>query len=197
MSKQSFILSFRKFSGIKINNILTLLRIVFTPIAAILISTYESKVVGLTLFVILALTDLLDGYLARKLKTESMIGKILDPVADKCMAFIMLFMLAFMQKFNLICLLCSFIIITREMLILALRGMNNDSQIRAALQSTQLSKYKTAFINIAIILFLLNIACDSFSIIFGQSCLVIAATLTLLSIVKPAKILYQLLKKEK
>lgn len=66
-------------------NLLSLLRLVLAvPFAAVMMSSYpSSRVWGTVIIVLAALTDKLDGVLARKLHQESEWGRILDPVADK------------------------------------------------------------------------------------------------------------------
>lgn len=73
-------------------NVLTLLRILAVPFFAIAI-WYGLAVEALALFVGAALTDLLDGYIARRFNQRSDIGAILDPAADKLLmttAFVLL-----------------------------------------------------------------------------------------------------------
>lgn len=66
-------------------NILTLLRILLVPVlVAVLLTEFEGKeFVGLAVFLLAALTDLLDGIIARRHKLETRLGKLLDPAADK------------------------------------------------------------------------------------------------------------------
>ena len=71
-----------------IPNYLTLFRILLTPIFFITLISYtpekESlRLVALAIFVIAALTDALDGLLARFLKQRTALGQMLDPLADK------------------------------------------------------------------------------------------------------------------
>ena len=68
-----------------ISNILSLSRILLLPliIFGLTKNTPFHKIFTLSVMVIAILTDSLDGYLARKLKEESALGKILDPVGDK------------------------------------------------------------------------------------------------------------------
>ena len=71
----------------KIPNVLTLLRVFLIPVYVIFfLLPYEwSNLAAALVFVIACFTDLLDGYLARKLQVCSKFGAFLDPVADKIM----------------------------------------------------------------------------------------------------------------
>ena len=75
-----------------IPNILTLIRIILIPIYLfIFFSNMENRIflAGL-IFILAGLSDILDGYLARKYNLETKIGAILDPFADKMMTFTIL-----------------------------------------------------------------------------------------------------------
>ena len=76
-----------------IPNILTILRLIAAPGVAILFLYFQRPVAdwfALVLFITAALTDFLDGYLARLWKQESKFGAMLDPIADKAMVIIAL-----------------------------------------------------------------------------------------------------------
>ncbi|MEE8577034.1 MAG: CDP-diacylglycerol--glycerol-3-phosphate 3-phosphatidyltransferase, partial [candidate division Zixibacteria bacterium] len=66
-------------------NKLTLLRIVLAPIFMIffMVDSFYMRLIGLSLFIIAALTDLADGYYARKYGIVTGFGKFMDPLADK------------------------------------------------------------------------------------------------------------------
>jgi CDP-diacylglycerol--glycerol-3-phosphate 3-phosphatidyltransferase len=73
-------------------NILTLARIGLTPVVALLpfISGYWPKVIAFVTFIAVAVTDIIDGWLARKRNEVSELGQLLDPIADKLLLFAML-----------------------------------------------------------------------------------------------------------
>lgn len=65
-------------------NSLTLARIFLVPIVVAVLLTKEIRTFwGASLFLVTALTDLLDGYLARRRKQVTTLGRLLDPIADK------------------------------------------------------------------------------------------------------------------
>ncbi|HTR19727.1 MAG TPA: CDP-diacylglycerol--glycerol-3-phosphate 3-phosphatidyltransferase [Gemmatimonadales bacterium] len=73
-------------------NILTLARICLTPIIALLpfISGFGPKLFAFAVWLAAALSDIVDGYYARKYNQVSELGQLLDPIADKLMLFAML-----------------------------------------------------------------------------------------------------------
>ena len=92
----------------KVPNIITILRIFLSPIfivlfgKAILNNDLSLMVIFYVLILFMSLTDLLDGYLARKYKIVSNFGKIYDPLADKILIF---------SSFGLIYYVCGLIIV--------------------------------------------------------------------------------------
>ncbi len=71
--------------AVNIPNLLTFGRIVMIPLCLVFLeqNTARSGFWATIVFTLAALTDLLDGYLARKLNVVSVLGKLLDPLADK------------------------------------------------------------------------------------------------------------------
>ena len=88
-------------------NHLTFIRLVFSPILIILLGGGE-YILGLILFIILALTDILDGSLARLRDQITDWGKVWDPIADKILIGIVVVVLLLQINFNLTVLLLSF-----------------------------------------------------------------------------------------
>ena len=70
-------------------NILTIIRIALTPVIALLpfIAGYWPKLICFLVFLFAAITDIVDGYLARSRNQVSDLGKLLDPLADKLLLF--------------------------------------------------------------------------------------------------------------
>ena len=74
-------------------NILSIIRILLIPVTAVFFA--KGKVSGaVTVFIVACLTDILDGYIARKYNLITDLGKILDPLADKGMQITMLISMA-------------------------------------------------------------------------------------------------------
>ena len=95
------------------------------------------------LFVAASISDLFDGYYARKHKITSTFGKFFDPLADKLLfltAMIMMIPLGRMPAWLVV------IFFTREVMITALRGIAVDSKIVIA--ADQWGKYKSIFVSI-------------------------------------------------
>ncbi len=134
-------------------NTLTLGRIAAIPVIIVLLyfPNRFSTFFAALFFSAAAITDYLDGYLARQQNMVSSFGKIMDPVADKllvCSAFIMLVYHGWIPAW-VVC-----IIIGRELAVTGLRNIiaENDGDVSAS----WLGKYKTGFQIAAIIPLLLH-----------------------------------------
>ena len=70
-------------------NIITLARICLTPVIALLpfIQGFWPKLIAFVIFLAAALSDAVDGWLARRYNTVSELGQLLDPIADKLLLF--------------------------------------------------------------------------------------------------------------
>ncbi len=87
----------------KIANLLTILRVILIPVIAVLIYSMNVSLLILSfiLFLIASLTDILDGYFARKHKNVSAFGTIFDPLIDKLLILTMLFIFSNLGYFPL------------------------------------------------------------------------------------------------
>jgi CDP-diacylglycerol--glycerol-3-phosphate 3-phosphatidyltransferase len=145
-----------------IPNILTVLRLVAAPGVAIMFLYFQrpwADWFALVLFVSAAITDFLDGYLARLWKQESKFGAMLDPIADKAMVIIALVIIVGLSTADTLVtnqvrlmdpwiLLPATVILFREVFVSGLREfLGNDAN---TLKVTKLAKYKTTFQMIAI-----------------------------------------------
>lgn len=103
---------------------------------------------ALVLFVVAALTDFVDGYLARAWKQESKIGAMLDPIADKAMVIIALLVITGFSGMNPWILLPATLIMFREVFVSGLREFLGDTA--GTLKVTNLAKWKTTLQMVAI-----------------------------------------------
>ena len=120
--------------------ILTASRIIVGPF--ILVFTFfEQYLICLFIFVFAALSDFLDGYLARKFNAESELGAILDPIGDKILLIFAMFSVTLTQ--NDFTIFCISIIISREIWVSALREIQ-DKKASNSLTVSNLAKIKTS-----------------------------------------------------
>lgn len=168
-----------------IPNILTLIRIILIPVLVIVFYmpgqwTYQ---LSAAIFGLAALTDLLDGYLARRLNQTSPFGAFLDPVADKLMVAVALVLLVQDNPAPLFAIPAA-IIIGREIAISALREWMAEIGARTKVAVSIVGKLKTTLQMIAILLLLYKIPLGAFPAhTVGLVLLYIAAALTLWSMV--------------
>jgi len=107
---------------------LTAIRIALIPILVIVLLTQFEKnaLIALGIFLFAALTDLLDGLLARKKKQESVLGQLLDPIADKLLITATFICLV---ELNLVSAWMVIIIIGREMTVTGFRVIASSKGI--------------------------------------------------------------------
>ena len=140
-------------------NILTVLRLFAAPGVAIMFLYFTrpwADWFALVLFISAALTDWLDGYLARTWKQESRFGAMLDPIADKAMVVIALLVITGISGMNPWILLPATIIMFREVFVSGLREFLGATA--GLLSVTKLAKWKTTAQMVAIaVLFLAGV----------------------------------------
>jgi len=111
------------------------------------LTPFERGVASTTIFIVAAITDWFDGYLARRWKETSSFGAFLDPVADKLMVAGALLVLVQLDRVNA---MVAFIIIGREIAISALREWMAQIGASKSVAVSSLGKIKTTAQMIAI-----------------------------------------------
>lgn len=132
-------------------NILTVLRLLAAPGVAIMFLFFArpwADWFALVLFVVAAITDWFDGYLAREWQQETRFGAMLDPIADKAMVVIALLVITGFSGMNPWILLPATIILFREVFVSGLREFLGNTA--GLLQVTNLAKWKTTLQMVAI-----------------------------------------------
>lgn len=116
------------------------------------ISPAEKNITATGIFIVAALTDWFDGYLARKLEQTSAFGAFLDPVADKLMVAVALIVLVDLNRTSA---LVAIIIIGREIAISALREWMAQIGKSGSVAVSMVGKIKTVaqMVSIPMLLF--------------------------------------------
>lgn len=165
---------------------LTWLRIILIPflvtiyyLPADLLSLVERNQLATAVFVVAALTDWLDGFLARRLNQTSAFGAFLDPVADKLMVAAALIVLVELGRVNA---LIAAVIIGREITISALREWMAKIGAARSVAVSMIGKVKTTAQMAAIPLLLYDLPVAGMPTHpLGEALIWVAAVLTLWS----------------
>ena len=130
-------------SALTLPNLLTLGRIGAIPIVCVLIVVGDPtlRAIALVLYVLAAITDWLDGYLARTMNLGSALGRMLDPIADKLLVAALLIVLAFTRDLAALDLVPAVAIMMREVLVSGMREYLGSKNV--VLHVTKLAKWKT------------------------------------------------------
>ena len=161
-------------------NKLTMLRIILIPFFVVfLLGNFSawSKWMALAIFVIASLTDMLDGYLARRDNLVTNFGKFMDPLADKllvCSAMICLVDMSRIPSWIVI------IIIGREFVISGFRLIASDNGVVIA--ANYWGKCKTVCQMFMIIMLIIDLG-TSTAVMIENVLIVIATALTIISLV--------------
>lgn len=129
--------------ALNLPNLLTYSRILAVP-AIVLCFSFEgpaSRWIALTLYVAAAVTDWLDGYLARAWAQQSALGRMLDPIADKLLVGVVLLLLAAEGTIGGYSMWAAVIILSREILVSGLREFL--AGLRVSVPVSRLAKWKT------------------------------------------------------
>lgn len=130
--------------GLNLPNMLTVGRILAIPVIILLIISGSDVMrwLALILFIVAAITDFLDGFLARILGQMSPLGRMLDPIADKLLVAALLLAFAFDHTFSVFDLIPATAILLREVFVAGLREFLGTQNV--VMPVSRLAKYKTA-----------------------------------------------------
>lgn len=142
---------------LNVPNALTLFRIFLVPFLVVILLTKmpAREYLALGVFLVAALTDALDGYIARKLKKVTTLGTLLDPIADKLLVSAALISLVDLQEADAwaVC-----IVVGREFAVSGLRSIAAANGVIIA--ASKLGKWKMAFEVVGISLMILGARLD-------------------------------------
>ena len=162
-------------------NLLTLFRLLSGPVIMLLIIIFSNYGLAFYIFLLAAISDYFDGFLARKYNCETVLGEVLDPIADKILTlFLILSLMLHFQSFFIAFL--GGVILSREFLVSALRDLNARRGTSGATKVSNIAKFKTAIQFITFTSFLLGIySNNAFLIFISNQLLLLAAIITVYS----------------
>ncbi|HKT29348.1 CDP-diacylglycerol--glycerol-3-phosphate 3-phosphatidyltransferase [Dyella sp.] len=168
---------------------LTLFRVALLPVMVLVfyLPFHGHNITAAIVFALAGITDWLDGYLARRLNMTSKFGAFLDPVADKLMVAVTLFMLVASHRGDwsgIVMAITSAIIVGREISISALREWMAEIGMRATVRVAFIGKLKTVMQMVALIVLILQHEKEAEALRLyhiGEGLLVVAGVLTIWS----------------
>lgn len=168
----------------KIPNILTSIRIILVPIICVLmyIDTEWSRVLSIIFAGIASITDHFDGKIARKYDVCSAFGRCMDPIADKTLIMALIIMLIYLEKAWVFPCIA---ILFREFVVAGIREFLAKEK-RMLIKVSKLAKIKTATQMISL-LFLMIFGTNDVLFIIGNSLLIIAAILSIVTSIQYIK----------
>jgi cardiolipin synthase len=145
---------------VNLPNLLTYARIAMVPIVVgcVVEDADWARWTALVIFVLAAITDFFDGYLARAWGQQSHLGRMLDPIADKLLVAAVLLALTRVGTIAGFSLWAALVILCREILVSGLREFL--AELRVSVPVSQLAKWKTAIQMIALAFLLAGPAGD-------------------------------------
>ena len=164
-------------------NIITIVRIILVPIFLVILLTemQNKEIIAVIIFLVAAISDALDGYIARKYNQITDLGKFLDPLADKLLIACALLALVHLGKVEP---WVAAVIILREIVIAAFRFYFLVKD--AAFSASWMAKQKTAFQNISIAFIIVSekLPFEEYFFSIGTGLLYVAVFLTIYSAIE-------------
>ncbi|HEX4159829.1 MAG TPA: CDP-diacylglycerol--glycerol-3-phosphate 3-phosphatidyltransferase [Rhizomicrobium sp.] len=135
---------------LRLPNALTVLRILLVPVFALafMVPGETGRLSAFAIFCIAGISDVLDGFAARKLQASSELGRMLDPIADKILVCIALMMLVARHILTGLELVPALVILAREILVSGLREFLATASVSVPV--TRVAKFKTVLQMISI-----------------------------------------------
>jgi CDP-diacylglycerol--glycerol-3-phosphate 3-phosphatidyltransferase len=168
---------------------LTLFRVALLPVmvVAFYLPFPGHNITAAIVFLLAAFTDWLDGYLARRMNLTSAFGAFLDPVADKLMVAVTLFLLVESHRGGwpgILMAVTAAVIVGREISVSALREWMAEIGMRATVKVAFIGKLKTVMQMVALVVLIVQHekAAEALRLYhIGEALLVIAGVLTIWS----------------
>ena len=135
-------------------NTLTIFRLACIPLVFICLNNFPGKwgsFLAALFFGLAFITDFLDGFFARKYGSVTVLGKFLDPLADKILVSVTMISLIPLERIPILIVI---LIIVREMAVTGLRSIAVNEGI--VIQASTLGKYKTIFQSVATVVLCLH-----------------------------------------
>jgi len=154
--------------------LLTYFRIFIAPIIFILITAFDSYGIALFLFLLASISDYWDGFLARKYKLQSIIGEILDPIADKILVTFLILALS-LELSSIYIGMVGGIMLVREFWVGALRDLNARQNNSDATRVTLVAKIKTSIQFLTFSAYLFGLFLNNSLILFTSNFLLFLA----------------------
>jgi cardiolipin synthase len=174
-------------AALNVPNLLTYGRIAAVPVVVACFTlpglpSNGARWLALVIFIAAAITDFLDGYLARAWQQQSSLGRMLDPIADKLLVSACLLVLVAEPQHTIggADVIAAVIILSREILVSGLREYL--AELRVGVPVTWLAKWKTAAQLVAVSFLIVGPAGDlvfPFTTLIGRLLLWVSAILTL------------------
>lgn len=148
--------TYHNYIGKQLPNFLTVLRILAVPVFVMLLiePSPQMGVWAMGIFVIASFTDWLDGYIARLYDAQSILGTLLDPLADKILVMSALVMLCSVTTQPRVPAWIVVLLLGREFMVTGLRSLAAIQGV--VVPASELAKHKTAWTFIAILCLLIK-----------------------------------------
>ena len=153
---------------------LTYFRIFIAPVIFLFITLFNFYEWALFLFFLASISDYWDGFLARKYKLESIVGEILDPIADKILAMFLILALC-IELSSIFIGMVGGMMLAREFWVSALRDLNARQGKSNSTKVTYLAKLKTSIQLLTFSFYLIGLSLNHSIILFISNFLLFLA----------------------